>query len=60
MTTDMSSCGVIELTRAEASKTCGGIVPLFAVAAAAAGGACFGIVVVYGISAALKFIGKHH
>ncbi|NEI51800.1 class IIb bacteriocin, lactobin A/cerein 7B family [Rhizobium leguminosarum] len=59
MTTDISQCGVVELTRAEASKTSGGIAPVVAVGAAAALGACLGIVLTYGMSFLLN-LRKHH
>jgi hypothetical protein len=58
MTTDISSYGVIELTRAEASKTCGGNPVAVAAAAGAFGGATT-VVVIFGVKLLINWISRH-
>ncbi|MFW8642414.1 hypothetical protein ACOJBO_04215 [Rhizobium beringeri] len=59
MTTDISSYGVIELTRAEASKTCGGIAPLVVAAAAGFLGGAVACAAITGISYAINWLFRH-
>ncbi|MGZ2505324.1 hypothetical protein [Rhizobium leguminosarum] len=60
MTTDISSYGVIELTHAEASKTCGGFAPLQVAAAAGFLGGASVFAAITGISYAINYLFNRH